>query len=108
MDKNKRIELEQAILELSEMDKNQKTAFTQVILASNWILDGYENSVTDGYMEQSEMPEHDDLAAEIYGAVMTTTYVQGAFRIGETKEIRFAGAEFIKERIERKLQKEGY
>ena len=92
----------------SEMDKNQKTAFNQVLLGSNWILGGYENSVTDGYMKQSDIPSHDDLAAEIYGAVMTTTYSQGSFRIGETKEIRFAGAEFIKERIERKLQKEGY
>jgi len=36
---------------------------------------------------------------------MTTTYAQGVFRIGATKEIRFAGTEFIKERIERKLQK---
>lgn len=93
-------------MKISEMNGNEKTAFIQVIEASNWVVGGWENSVADGHDE--EMPSHEELAQEIYQTVMTTTTFEGIQGGPPLKEIRFAGEAFIRERIERRLKKMGY
>lgn len=93
-------------MKISEMSGNQRTAFAQVIEASNWVVGGWENNVADGHSE--EMPSHEELAQEIYQTVMTTTTFEGIQGGPPLMEVRFAGEAFIRERIERRLKKMGY
>lgn len=90
----------------TKMDSNRRMAFIQVIKASNWVIGGYENAVMDGEMEQ--MPDREFLKEEIYDTVMTCTTGDGWQSFRPIKEIRFAGTEWIMERIENRLTKLGY
>lgn len=93
----------------SEMNKHQKEAFDTVKEEYGWIVGGFENTMLD-YAEDSEewkaaanaLAHHDALAEMIYEAVMDQP------NASTKRALRFAGTEFIKERIERRLQKDGY
>ena len=93
-------------MKVSEMTGNQRVAYGQVVAATNWVVGGYENAVEDGHMEK--VPTHQELAEEIYQTVMTCTTLDGGQIMYPAKEIRFAGEKWIRERIEKRLAKEGY
>lgn len=92
-------------MKISEMTGNQKAAYMQVVHATDFIIGGHENDVQDG--NRDTMPTHESLAAEIYDTVMTCTTYPGSQSFKPIREIKFAGAEWIKERIEARLTKLG-
>lgn len=94
-------------MKISEMDRNQKTGFYQVVHASNWIVGGYENGINDG--EYDKMPSRKALEEEIYDCIMTCTTGEGFQQFNRPmKEIKFCGKDWLLERIDRRLTKMGY
>lgn len=93
-------------MKFNECNQNQKRAWMQVVYATQWIVGGLENEIADGW--RKEMIPHDELAKEIYEVVMTCTTYEGFQSFRPIKEIRFVGADWIKERIEKRLIKLGY
>lgn len=96
-------------MKLNELDQNQATAIKAIIRTYNTIVGGAENTLLDydetddEYIEAKRLLNNPkELADLIYEDLMATegsTYA---------KEIRFCGTEWIKERIARRLKKEGY
>lgn len=92
---------------MKNMTKHQRIAANQVKFALEQIVGDYENSISDGHIEY--MPSHDELADEIYDGVMNNSYGKGVCHYGHPfDEVRFAGAEFIKNYINNRLVMEGY
>ncbi len=61
---------------------------------ANWVIGGYENSVSDGIIE--EMPPVEKMEKEIYNEVMSTNHIQIKAGLLEIKkDIRFLGKEKI-------------
>lgn len=92
-------------MKVSEMNKNEKAAFMQVVNATDWILGGYENELSDS---GTAIPEHEILKNEIYDTVMNCSTYPGTQAYYPIKEIRFASTAWINERIEKRLAKMGY
>lgn len=90
-------------MKYSELTSNQKTAFAQVVHATNWIVGGYENAILDGDME--EMPSRVQLIDEIYYQVMNCFSTEDRIVQMQVPEVRFAGKKFIMECIEKRLNK---
>ncbi len=89
-----------------ELNRHQKLAAKKVRAAYNWIVGGFENSVQDGAME--EMPPVEDMFEQVYDMVMTEDCGEG-FAGGCSKtELRFAGKQFILNRIAACFKKDGY
>jgi hypothetical protein len=96
-------------MKLNELDQNQATAIKAIIRTYNTIVGGAENTLLDydetddEYIEAKKLLNSPkELVDFIYQDLMATegyTY---------SKEIRFCGTEWIKERIARRLKKEGY
>ena len=67
---------------------------------ANWVIGGYENSVSDGHM--TEMPSAEEIKSEVYGEVIRSKHVEiGGGLIGVSKDIRFLGKDFIEAKISR-------
>lgn len=96
------------MMKYSEMNGNQKYAAQQVKHAWNWTYGGYENSIMDGYMTKDELPSWEQMVAEIYQEVVTTTHGEGFSRAGARDEVKFAGKAFIVECIEHLMNKDKY
>lgn len=96
-------------MKLNELDQNQATAIKVIIRTYNAIVGGAENTLLDyddtddEYIEAKRLLSNPkELVDFIYQDLMANegyTY---------SKEIRFCGTEWIKERIARRLKKEGY
>jgi len=84
-------------MKLSQMNHHQREATLKAREAVDFITGGYENSVMDGDMKQEEVPSREALMVEIYNSIDW-----------RQDEIRFAGRDFIMERIQRRLEKYGY
>lgn len=91
---------------IKEMNGNEKIAYRNTKYAVQDIVGGYENSITDGYME--EMPTYEDLEDEVYYATTTGTYGDGWASCDPTKEVTFAGEKFIREVIRYFFEKDGF
>ena len=89
-----------------EMNGNEKIAYRNTKYAIQDIVGGYENSISDGYME--EMPTYEDLEDEVYYATTTGTYGEGFASCHPIKEVNFAGEKFIREVIRYFFEKEGF
>lgn len=89
-----------------EMNGNEKIAYKNTKYAVQDIVGGYENSITDGYMEK--MPTYEDLEDEVYYATTTGTYGEGYASCHPTKEVTFAGEKFIREVIRYFFDKDGF
>lgn len=96
-------------MKLSEMNGNQRMAARLAWDSCGWVVGGYENQMQDNdegsedYNSAKEaLADHDLLVDEIYDHVMHMT--DKSFR----KHLRFAGKEFIIDRINGRLARWGY
>ena len=89
------------------MTGNEKIAYRNVRGAFNWIVGGYYNCLQDD--DTDYLPEsREALINEIYDSAMNNLYTPGFEQIGKApKEMRFAGKEFIMERIEKLAESDG-
>lgn len=91
-----------------EMNSHEAQVAKLISRATSEIIGGYENTLLDypedseEYKEAKEILTHDTLFGMIYDYVMEES------RSNYASHIRFAGKQFIEERIEKRLQKEGY
>ena len=94
----------------SEMNNHQKLAFDFICEVMSAYIGGYENALLD-YPEGTEEYEraksvlnrgHETLMDDIYSEVMAMSDE------GNAKHLRFAGKDFIMERIDKRLTKWGY
>lgn len=89
------------------MTGHEKIASRNIYHAVNWIVGGYYNCLQDDMPEG--LPEsYDALKAEIYDSAMQNLYAPGYEGYGKApREMRFAGAEFCKRRIDELCRKDG-
>lgn len=85
-------------MKVSEMNTRQKRAWELIRDAGNNIVGGYENSVTDGHL--AAMPSAEDIENEIYDDV-----INGQPSLIPARDVRFLGAEWIRERIKKRVEK---
>ena len=94
----------------SEMNAHQQQAFDFICEAMSDYIGGYENALEDFAEGEKEHDEamaflaqnHETLIGIIYDEVMSRADK------GTEKHLRFAGKDFIVERIDRRLRKWGY
>ena len=107
-------------MKTSEMTSTQKKAFFNIKHAANDLLGGLENTMLD-YPEDSEeyqnakktLEDHDTLVHLLYSMATSDIYGEGYCIFGKQaevylKNIRFCGKEWLMERVEARLRKEGY
>ena len=109
--KNTMTEVETEIVKVVmkiEMNKHEKAVDRLIQNAVSEIIGGYENTLSDyaendeEYKEAKSVLNHDTLFGMIYDDVMAES------ENNADSHIRFAGKKFIEERIETRLNKEGY
>jgi hypothetical protein len=89
------------------MDKREMLVKMVIKQTCNSTIGGYENSVSDGLIK--EMPSHEALIEQIYFEVMKEDRVETSIgMISVKKDLRFIGAERIKQYINKKIEKMGY
>lgn len=89
-----------------KLNRHQRLAALKVRHAYNWIVGGLENSVQDGGLE--EMPPVADMFHQVYDMVMTEDCGEGYAGGCSKTELRFAGKQFILDRIAKHFRKDGY
>lgn len=97
-------------MKISEMNAHEKVAFQLVCNAMSEWIGGLENQMMDNFEDSEEYKEakeilgrgHQALEDDIYSMVMADSDK------GSLKHLRFAGENFIRERISRRLTKWGY
>lgn len=107
-------------MKVSEMNARQKKAFYNIKYAAHDLLGGLENIMLD-YPESSEeykrakalLNNHNALVAELYYNATSAVYDDGAVWFGEyakkfIRDINFCGKEWLMERCDRRITKEGY
>lgn len=108
-------------MKVSEMNQRQKKAFFNIKWAANDLLGGLENTLMD-YPEDSdeyrrayaELHDHETLVAQLYDMATTCIYGEGFCCFDkravqhEIRDINFCGKEWLMERCERRITKEGY
>lgn len=89
------------------MNEFEKIASRNIHHAINWIVGGWYNCLQDDTPE--DIPDtKEDAFNEIYTSCMNNAYGPGFEAYGKApKEMRFASSEFIKNRIEKMLAKDG-
>jgi len=94
----------------SEMNVHQRQAFDFIVYAMSELVAAFELTLQDEPEDSEEYKAayeylhqgHDALKEEIYNEVMELSDA------GTAKHLRFAGKEFIMERIDKRLTKWGY
>jgi len=107
-------------MKFSEMDTRQQKAFLNIKYAACDLIGGLENNMSD-YPEDSQeykgsaeaLADHEYLVSEIYREATTNVYGPGSVFTGSgaqsiIKDIRFCGKEWLMERVEKRVRKEGY
>ena len=87
-----------------EMNGNEKIAYRNTKYAFRFEVGSIENEVLDGHRE--EMPTYEELEELVYEATTTATYGEGSVSCRPTKEVTFAGEQFIREVIRHFLDTE--
>lgn len=108
------------IMKLSEMNERQKRAFHNIYWAAQHLLGGLENTLLD-YSEDSDdyksaealLKNHKELVNRLYEMATTAVYGEGFCGFGkrhqmEIRDINFCGKEWLMERCEKRITKEGY
>lgn len=94
----------------SEMDAHQRQAFDFICEAMSDYIGGYENQLEDFAEGDKEYEEAKAFLAQDRETLIGIIYNEVMNRAdkGTEKHLRFAGKEFITERIDRRLAKWGY
>lgn len=108
-------------MKVSEMNARQKKAFFNIKHAANDLLGGLENTMLDNGKDTDEyksaaalLNDHDRLVKTLYANATTAIYGDGfccfnpATVQKELRDINFCGTEWLMERCERRICKEGY
>ena len=108
-------------MKVSEMNATQRKAFFNIKWAANDLLGGLENTMMDN-PESSEdyqsakrdLADHNGLVNQLYSMATTAIYGEGFCCFNpqtvekELREINFCGKEWLIERCEKQITKEGY
>lgn len=107
-------------MKVSEMNVRQKKAFFNVYWAANNLIGGLENMLL-GYPEDSEdyksayalLHDHDRLVNTLYELSTTLYYNEGFCGFGVAyqryiRDVNSCGKEWLMERCEKRVTKEGY
>lgn len=107
-------------MKLSEMNERQKRAFHNIYWAAQHLLGGLENTLLD-YSEDSDdyksaealLKNHKELVNRLYEMATTAVYGEGYCGFGkrhqmEIRDINFCGKDWLMERCEKRITKEGY
>ena len=104
------VEVEEPKTETKTLTKHQKDAMSNMRGAYNFVVGGYENSVSDGHME--EMPDVDAMFEEVYDEAMNTRYgILGGLSVSGGPApicMKFAGKSFVREQIAKMFREDGY
>lgn len=108
-------------MKTSEMSNRQKKAFYNIKYAAYWMLGGLENTLYDEpenskeYQETKALLEnHDELVKKLYELATTEMFSEGFCNCNKgvtTKELRdinFCGKQWLLERCNKRIIKEGY
>jgi len=108
-------------MKLSECNARERKAFLNIKHAANDLLGGLENTMMD-YAETDEeykraealLKDHDALVKALYDMATTAIYGEGycifnrATVQKELRDINFCGTDWLMERCEKRITKEGY
>ena len=107
-------------MKVSEMNARQKKAFHNIYWAAQHLLGGLENTLLD-YSEDSDdyksaealLKNHKELVNRLYEMATTAVYGEGYCGFGkrhqmEIRDINFCGKDWLMERCEKRITKEGY
>lgn len=107
-------------MKVADMDERQKKAFYNIKHAANDLLGGLENTMLD-YSEDSEehksakrlLHDHNALVKALYKMATSAVYNEGFCGFGKAyqmiiRDINFCGKEWLMERCEKRITKEGY
>lgn len=107
-------------MKVSEMNERQKRAFNNIYWAAQHLLGGLENTLLD-YSEDSDdyksaealLKNHKELVNRLYEMATTAVYGEGFCGFGkrhqmEIRDINFCGKDWLMERCEKRITKEGY
>lgn len=107
-------------MKVSEMNERQKKALYNIKYAANYLLGGLEIDLV-GYPEDSEeyksakalLDDHDKLVKVLYQWATSEVYSDGALWFGDSaqkfiRDINFCGKEWLMERCDARIRKEGY
>ena len=107
-------------MKVADMNVRQKKAFYNIKWAANDLIGGLENTLLD-YSEDSDeyksayelLYDHDRLVKALYENATTAVYGEGFCGFGkqyqmEIRDINFCGKEWLLERCEKRITKEGY
>lgn len=107
-------------MKFSDMNARQKKAFCNIKYAADDLLGGLENTLLD-YDEDSEeyinakrlLSDHSELVNQLYKRATTELYGPGFCGFGKEaqiviRDINFCGKEWLLERCEKRITKEGY
>lgn len=108
-------------MKTTEMNARERKAFYNVKHAADELLGGLENTLCDSEPESEEykkandlLNDHDKLVTTLYEMATTAIYQTGMTCFNketckkELRDINFCGREWIMERCEKRITKEGY
>lgn len=107
-------------MKFAEMNTRQQKAFRNIKYAADDLLGGLENTLLD-YNETDDeyiraeqlLSSHSELVNQLYKRATTELYGPGFCAFGEEaqlaiRDINFCGKEWLMERCEKRITKEGY
>lgn len=107
-------------MKVADMNVRQKKAFYNIKWAANDLLGGLENTLLDYSKDDEEyksaealLHDHDRLVKNLYEMATTAIYDEGFCGFGRQhqmaiRDINFCGKEWLMERCEKRITKEGY
>lgn len=108
-------------MKVADMNKRQKKAFYNIKYAANGLLGGLENALFDNPEDSEEyksvktlLDNHEKLVELLYRYATTVLYYdRGAIWFDKftekfIRDINFCGKEWLMERCEERIRKEGY
>ena len=107
-------------MKISEMNERQKRPCHNIYWTAQHLLGGLENTLLD-YSEDSDdyksaealLKNHKELVNRLYEMATTAVYGEGYCGFGkrhqmEIRDINFCGKDWLMERCEKRITKEGY
>ena len=108
-------------MKVSEMNARERKAFYNIKHAANDLLGGLENTMLDNGKDTPEyqsakalLENHKALVTQLYGMATTAIYGEGFCCFNpitvekELRDINFCGKEWLMERCDKRITKEGY